>query len=248
MLAHGARPQWQAIIVFVISFLITRIVGTAETLSANLNGNHSSPTMFQGMEVDLKSRELAKILDWAEILPDDASMSQEWHSISQTGSTVPNSQKIPVYHCHFYGFGVESEHMIHGWACYLKLMPFRDSFANGFSDIWVKCSHICPGKLVAKGFFFYYWVRSVRHSAGCCFIKTRSPAEPDVYDKRNLMHGNCVAVDSGYTIRSVGRPLFTNAFAKPLAKVLAGRGGEIKPPIHENKLSNCELFPLDTAE
>ena len=34
------------------------------------------------------------------------------------------------------------------------------------------------------------------------------------------MHGNCMAVDSGYTIRSVGRPLFTSEFAKPLAKVL----------------------------
>ena len=43
------------------------------------------------------------------------------------------------------------------------------------------------------------------------------------------MHGNCMAVDSGYTIRSVGRPLFTSEFAKPLAKVLywLEGGGEI---------------------
>ena len=148
MLAHGARPQWQAIIVFVISFLITRIVGTAETLSANLNGNHSSPTMFQGMNVDMKSREFANFLDWAEIWSDEGSMSQEWHTVSQTGSTVPNSLKIPVYNGHFYEFNVSYEHMMLGWHYYLKLIPFRDSFTNGFSDLWAKCNHICPGKPV----------------------------------------------------------------------------------------------------
>ena len=125
MLAHGARPQWQAIIVVFISVVITRIVGNADTFSANLACNHSIPTMFEGMRVDLKSREFAKFLDWAENWPDDGSMSQEWHTIRQTGSTVLDSQKSPVYHDHFYEFGVSDEHMPLGWHYYLQFMSIR---------------------------------------------------------------------------------------------------------------------------
>ena len=101
MLAHGARPQWQAIIVVVLSVLITRIIGNTNTFSVNMACNHSIPTMFQGLRVDMKSRDFANFFDWAEIGSDEGSMSQEWHNVSQTGSTVPNSLKFPVYNCHF---------------------------------------------------------------------------------------------------------------------------------------------------
>ena len=54
----------------------------------------------------MKSREFANFFDWAEIESDEGSMSQEWHNVSQTGSTVPNSLKFPVYNGHFYEFNV----------------------------------------------------------------------------------------------------------------------------------------------
>ena len=72
-------------------------------------------------------------------------MSQEWHTIHQTSSTVLNSLKIPVYHDDFYEFGVSHEHMLHRKRCRRQQKQTYASAARPHSSHGGIVCHDCKG-------------------------------------------------------------------------------------------------------